>query len=117
MNFNRERQHLLDVKTRWNSLANLLERFYELRNCIEKALVDIDPDLRLTQEDFKLIGEIGKALKPVHVETVVLNLIKRCYPQTFQEENEEMETEGKSGSDRLLVSSPPKKKKISQRCT
>lgn len=70
--FKRERQLLLDVKTRWNSLAIMLERFYEMRNCVEKALVDIDPDLRLTQEDLKLISDIGKALKPVQLAVEAL---------------------------------------------
>lgn len=70
--FKRERQLLLDVKTRWNSMAVMLERFYEMRNCVEKALVDIDPDLRLTQEDLKLISDIGNALKPVQLAVEAL---------------------------------------------
>lgn len=72
LDFKRERQLLLDVKTRWNSLANMLERFYELKSCVEKALVDIDPDLRPTQEEFKLILDIGKALKPVQLAVEAL---------------------------------------------
>lgn len=70
--FGEERQLSLDVKTRWNSLASMLERFHEMRNCVEKALVDIDPDLRLTQDDFKLISDIGKALKPVQLAVEAL---------------------------------------------
>lgn len=72
LDFKRERQLLLDMKTRWNSLSNMLERFYELKSCIEKALVDIDPDLRPTQEEFKLILDIGKALKPVQLAVEAL---------------------------------------------
>lgn len=70
--FKRERQLKLDTKTRWNSLANMLERFHELRNCIEKALVDIDPDLRLEQRELKTISDIVETLKPVQLAVEAL---------------------------------------------
>ena len=75
--FKQERQLLLDVKSRWNSLAMMLERFYEMGNCVEKALVDIDPSLRLTQEDLKSILNIGAALKPVQLA------VELTYPEFF----------------------------------
>lgn len=42
LEFEHELVLLLDTKTRWSSLAKMLRRFYNLRNCIKKALVDID---------------------------------------------------------------------------
>ena len=41
-NFGREKMLLLDCKTRWNSLLTMLERFYELKKEIKKALVQLD---------------------------------------------------------------------------
>lgn len=98
LDFKRERQLLLDVKTGWNSLANMLERFYELKSCIEN-LVDINPDLRPTREEFKLILDIGKALKPVQLAVEALcrrdaNLVTAdailifAFNQLYQQESE-----------------------------
>lgn len=36
---------ILDSKMRWNSLANMLPRFYKLRNCREKELLCLKPDI------------------------------------------------------------------------
>lgn len=70
---------ILDSKTRWNSLANMLERFYKLRNCVQKAIVDLKPDLTplqkslsLDEEELKTISDIVNALLPLQVAVEAL---------------------------------------------
>lgn len=63
---------ILDSKTSWNSLANMLERIYKLRNCVQKAIVDLKPDLTpqqkslsLDEEKLNTISDIVNALLPL----------------------------------------------------
>ncbi|KAJ6642702.1 hypothetical protein Bhyg_07656, partial [Pseudolycoriella hygida] len=63
--FNRESALLLDCKTRWNSLADMLERFNELRKPIKKALVDIGENLDIDERGLTVVSEIVNALKPI----------------------------------------------------
>lgn len=58
-----------DCKTRWNSLLLMLERVYLLRNCIQKALIDISPPegeyFALSKDEIKMVSAIINALVPV----------------------------------------------------
>lgn len=71
---------ILDSKTRWNSLANMLARFYKLRNCIQKALLDLKPSitprkysgLSLKDEELQTVSEISDALLPLQVAVEAL---------------------------------------------
>lgn len=60
-----ESQLILDCKTRWSSLLDMLERFYFLRKPIKKALVDVGGGLDIDDEELSTILEIVDALKPV----------------------------------------------------
>ncbi|KAJ6646218.1 hypothetical protein Bhyg_01429, partial [Pseudolycoriella hygida] len=63
----KERKLLLDCKTRWSSLSDMLHRFYELRKPVKKALVDLDggDKLDLDEMEMELVCEISTALKPL----------------------------------------------------
>ena len=59
---------LKDCKTRWSSLLLMLERFYLLRVCIKKALIDIrnkDESLDLSHNENQMLLEIITALVPI----------------------------------------------------
>ncbi|GBP65678.1 hypothetical protein EVAR_98391_1 [Eumeta japonica] len=56
---------LLDCKTRWNSLLTMLERFYLLKSCIQKALIDLNHPICLEDVEFELVNKIVDVLTPI----------------------------------------------------
>lgn len=56
---------LLDCKTRWNSLLTMLERFYLLKICIQKALIDLNHPICLEDVEFELVNKIVDVLTPI----------------------------------------------------
>lgn len=65
--FGKEIALVLDCKTRWSRLFNMLECFYKLKNCIQKALIDLKLNLEInfTETEFNVISEINNALLPI----------------------------------------------------
>ena len=61
----KELQLQKDCKTRWNSLLSMLERFYLLKNCIEKALIDLKSNVKFSKEEYDLVSDLIHALQPV----------------------------------------------------
>ena len=45
----------------------MLERFYQLRNCVRKSLIDLKVDIYFTQQELDLLNENLSALQPVKV--------------------------------------------------
>ena len=62
-----ELQLILDVKTRWNSLENMLVRFLKLRIPICKALIDQKVKSLISDEDFQFVGDIVQSLTPIRL--------------------------------------------------
>ena len=60
-NLGREKMLLLDCKTRWNSLLTMLERFYEIKKEIKRALIQLD---FLSEKEMKEINKMCEALAP-----------------------------------------------------
>jgi len=56
---------VLDCRTRWSSLWNMLEIFYRLRNPIQKACIDVRAAVNVTDADFETVREIVSALEPL----------------------------------------------------
>ncbi|KAJ6646598.1 hypothetical protein Bhyg_01811, partial [Pseudolycoriella hygida] len=50
----KERKLLLDCKTRWSSLSDMLDTFYELRKPVKKALVDLDGGDKLDLDEMEM---------------------------------------------------------------
>lgn len=63
--FGSEKNLILDSKTRWNSLVLMLQRFYELRSCVQKALIDIESNLYFLDSEFKILSEVISVLLPI----------------------------------------------------
>ncbi|KAI6661793.1 hypothetical protein LOD99_9860 [Oopsacas minuta] len=62
-------QLILDCRTRWSTLLNILERIVKLRIPIHKALLDLDIDIKLNDEEFQQINNIAQTLGPIKVAT------------------------------------------------
>lgn len=52
----------LDCQTRWNSMLFMLEKFEEIKFCIQKALIDISSNVHFSDEEFNLLSSIIAAL-------------------------------------------------------
>lgn len=63
---------ILDCKTRWNSLLNMLERFYNLKLCISKALIDIESEIHFTDEEWSKINDLKLCLEPIKLGLEVI---------------------------------------------
>lgn len=63
---------ILDCKTRWNSLFDMLKRFLKLKNCILKAMIDVKSSIQLSDSDIRVTEEIVAALEPVKIAVEAL---------------------------------------------
>ncbi|UYV71585.1 hypothetical protein LAZ67_8003773 [Cordylochernes scorpioides] len=48
---------ILDCRTRWDSLLNMLERLLSVKSAIQKALIDVNANVHLTDEDFDIMTQ------------------------------------------------------------
>ncbi|CAL9683679.1 unnamed protein product [Knipowitschia caucasica] len=58
---------ILNCRTRWNSLADMLDRYIALHKAVSKTLIDINPALIITNEQLALIKQLSSCLKPVRM--------------------------------------------------
>jgi len=68
----KELKLILDCKTRWNSLLFMLERFYQLKSCVQKALIDVKIEISFTKEELDIVSSIIAALAPVKLAVEAL---------------------------------------------
>jgi len=65
--FQKELSLIVDSKTRWNSLLIMIERFYEIRNCVRKTLIDIQSEIHFSEKELNIVAQIIAALQPVKI--------------------------------------------------
>lgn len=65
LEFGKEFCLILDCRTRWNSLIAMLERFYMLKSCIKKSIIDLEIEITISDVDFNEINLVISALLPV----------------------------------------------------
>ena len=65
--FHKELKLILDVKTRWNSLVEMLERFLELKTGILKSMIDLKEILNISEEEYAVMNAITISLQPIKV--------------------------------------------------
>lgn len=63
---------ILDVRTRWNSLHTMLERFVLLKSSIQKAVVDLKEPIEISNNEFKILKELLDALTPIKLTVEAL---------------------------------------------
>ena len=63
--FGKDLMLILDTKTRWNSFIFMLERFLELKDCIKRAVIDLNLTINITDDEFTAICSIISILLPV----------------------------------------------------
>jgi len=56
---------MLDCRTRWNSLADMLSRLLQLHGPVQKALIDLGQQAMITDADFTVISEVVSCLEPL----------------------------------------------------
>ena len=72
INDGHELQLILDCRTRWSSLYDMLQRYWRIRGCVVKALIDVDSDFRITDSQNFIISCLLKSLEPVHTVVAVI---------------------------------------------
>lgn len=70
--FGKELMLILDSRTRWNSLLTMLERFFEIKSCIQKALIDLNTSYAFSESEFKLLSETIASLLPIKLTVEAL---------------------------------------------
>lgn len=70
--FGKEKNLLLDCKTRWNSLLKMLQRFYEMRKGIQVAMIQIECQFDLSDQELDKIKDLCDALAPLEIATQYL---------------------------------------------
>ncbi|CAH1637000.1 unnamed protein product [Spodoptera littoralis] len=65
--FHRELKLIIDCKTRWSSLAEMLERFLKLKICVRKALIDIGSGIEFTESEYSTLEAISDSLNILKV--------------------------------------------------
>lgn len=68
----RELHLILDSKTRWSSLADMLNRIIEVKSALQKSLIDLKIQDSLTEDDFKVVTHVAEAIKPLRAAVEAL---------------------------------------------
>lgn len=64
----KEKSLILDCKTRWNSLVEMVERFVEMQETIQKSVPHLKDDkITFSESEFDKLRSILKCLKPVQI--------------------------------------------------
>ncbi len=63
---------ILDSKTRWSSLSDMLDRILEVKPALQKALIDLQIPDPLTEDDFQVVTQVARAMKPLRVAVEAL---------------------------------------------
>ena len=69
---NKELSLVLDCKTRWSSMSDMIERFKCLKKCISKALLDLSIEHDISTAKFLFLNELKCALEPIRLASDVL---------------------------------------------
>ena len=62
---NTEQKLILDSKTRWNSLLEMIKIFVKAEKCIRMALVEIGTSITVTDAEIKILCDLIDVLEPV----------------------------------------------------
>lgn len=64
---------LLDIRTRWNSMMQMVERFLKLKNAIKKALIDLNMSSMWRDDNIDVLESLLVVLHPVKLSVEALS--------------------------------------------
>ncbi|CAB3232008.1 unnamed protein product [Arctia plantaginis] len=64
---------LLDVRTRWNSMLTMIERFLLLKKAIKKALIDLDSSQKWNEDNITVLQKLQMILTPTKLGVEALS--------------------------------------------
>lgn len=64
---------LLDVRTRWNSMLTMIERFLKLKNAIKKALIDLNSSQKWNEDNIAVVQKLQMILTPTKLAVEALS--------------------------------------------
>ncbi|KAJ2946728.1 hypothetical protein O0L34_g12787 [Tuta absoluta] len=70
---NKEMSLCRDVKTRWNSIETMISRFLEVKNCIKKALIDLDSGNLWCEQNLTVLEDLMKITNPIKLAVEALS--------------------------------------------
>ena len=70
--FNKELKLILDSKTRWYSLHDMVKRFLKLVKAIKRALLDMEKEFNFSPDDLKDLEDLCQALEPLKASSMAL---------------------------------------------
>lgn len=74
--FGKNMQLVLDCKTRWSSLADMISRFNKLKTCVSKAFIDVNlgtnPNYAFSEEEYVALVELEHVFQPIKLAVEVL---------------------------------------------
>ncbi|KAL0850731.1 hypothetical protein ABMA28_006673 [Loxostege sticticalis] len=73
--FGKEYHLIIDIKTRWSSIADMLARFLKLKTCVTKSLLDINSKISFSEEEWDQLHDIHEVLDVI--KTIVESLCRR----------------------------------------
>ena len=62
----------LDSKTRWNTMFAMLQRFFKLKDCIKKALIDLKCTVSIEEWEWDRIHDLVQVLEPIKLTVETL---------------------------------------------
>lgn len=63
---------ILDCRTKWSTLYDMLERFKVLKGCTTKALIDVGSEITFTEDEWADIKDLLLSLQPLKLGVEVL---------------------------------------------
>lgn len=70
--FGKEICFILDSRSRWNSLLDMVERFYQLKSCARKSLIDLNIDISFSENEIDFFNSVISTLLPVKLAVEAL---------------------------------------------
>ena len=70
--FGKELVLKLDVKNRWRSMCDMLERFLHVQQTVAKALIDFNITLSLNRREIDLLRTLTESLKVIKCAQILI---------------------------------------------